>query len=123
MLTVRRGLDPREYSIVAFGGAGPLHAAAVAELIAARTVLVPQHPGLVSALGTLLADMRVDKTWTNVLRSNELSAPTINARLQELEKEATADLHHEGYVGEPVLRRSANMRYLGQNYEEEIEIP
>ena len=123
LLTVRRGLDPREYSIVAFGGAGPLHAAAVAELIAARTVLVPQHPGLVSALGTLLADMRVDKTWTNVLRSNELSAPTINARLQELEKEATADLHHEGYVGEPVLRRSANMRYLGQNYEEEIEIP
>lgn len=123
LLTVRRGLDPRQYSIVAFGGAGPLHAAAVAELIAARTVLVPQHPGLVSALGTLLADMRVDKTWTNVLRSNELSAPTINARLQELEKEATADLHHEGYVGEPVLRRSANMRYLGQNYEEEIEIP
>ena len=123
LLTVRRGLDPREYSIVAFGGAGPLHAAAVADLIAARTVLVPQHPGLVSALGTLLADMRVDKTWTNILRSNELSAPAINARLRELESEATDDLQHEGYVGKPVLRRSANMRYLGQNYEEEIEIP
>jgi N-methylhydantoinase A len=123
LLTVRRGLDPRDYSIVAFGGAGPLHAAAIAELIAARAVIIPQHPGLVSALGALLADMRVDKTWTHILRSNQLSAPAVDARLKELEAEATADLRHEGYLGTPILQRSANMRYLGQNYEEEIEIP
>ena len=123
LLTVRRGLDPRQFSLVAFGGAGPLHAAAIAKVIGARRVLIPPHPGLSSAFGALLADMRVDKTWTHILRSDRLDAPAINARLNELVAEATADLQHEGFAGTPQIQRSVNMRYLGQNYEEEIPIP
>ena len=123
LLTVRRGLDPRQFSLVAFGGAGPLHAAAIAKVIGARRVLIPPHPGLCSAFGTLLADMRVDKTWTHILRSDRLDAPAIDARLNELVAEATADLEHEGFAGAPQVQRSVNMRYLGQNYEEEIPIP
>ncbi len=123
LLTVRRGLDPRRFSLVAFGGAGPLHAAAIAKVIGARRVLIPPHPGLCSAFGALLADMRVDKTWTHILRSDRLDAPAIDARLNELVAEATADLRHEGFAGSPQVQRSVNMRYLGQNYEEEIPIP
>ena len=123
LLTVRRGLDPRRFSLVAFGGAGPLHAAAIAKVIGARRALIPLHPGLCSAFGALLADMRVDKTWTHILRSDRLDAPAIDARLNELVAEATADLQHEGFAGSPQVQRSVNMRYLGQNYEEEIPIP
>jgi len=123
LLTVRRGLDPRRFSLVAFGGAGPLHAAAIAKAIGARRVLIPPHPGLCSAFGALLADMRVDKTWTHVLRSDRLDAEAINDRLDELVAEASSDLQHEGFDGSPQVQRSVNMRYLGQNYEEEIPVP
>ncbi|MBM4438263.1 MAG: hydantoinase/oxoprolinase family protein, partial [Actinobacteria bacterium] len=123
LLTVRRGLDPRRFSLVAFGGAGPLHASAIAKTIGARRVIIPPHPGLCSAFGTLLADMRVDKTWTHILRSDDLHAAAIDARLRELVHEAAADLRQEGFAGEPIVQRSVNMRYLGQNYEEQIPIP
>lgn len=123
LLTVRRGLDPRSFSLIAFGGAGPLHAASIAQVIGAKRVLIPPHPGLSSAFGALLADMRVDKTWTHILRSDRLDAEAINSRLDELVAEATADLQHEGFGECPQVQRSVNMRYLGQNYEEEIPIP
>ena len=122
-LTVGRGLDPRRFSLVAFGGAGPLHAGAIAQALGARRVIVPPHPGLTSAFGTLLADLRVDKTWTHILRSDTLDSAAIDRRLRELEEEASRELRQEGFAGEPRLRRSVNMRYLGQNYEEEIDFP
>ena len=123
LLTVQRGLDPREFSLVAFGGAGPLHAAAIARVIGTRATLIPPHPGLCSAFGTLLADIRVDKTWTHLVRSDNPDLNDLDARLQVLMQEAVADLRSEGFTGEPVMHRSANMRYLGQNYEDEIPIP
>ncbi|MCY4109476.1 MAG: hydantoinase/oxoprolinase family protein [Chloroflexi bacterium] len=122
-MTIGRGLDPREFAIVAFGGAGPLHAAAIARSIGVEQVIVPPHPGLTSAFGTLLADLRVDKTWTNIVRSDRLDPKAIDDRLQGLVLDATEDLRREGYGGVPTLRRSVTMRYLGQNYEEEIPIP
>ena len=123
LLTVQRGLDPREFSLIAFGGAGPLHAAAIARVIGTRATLIPPHPGLCSAFGTLLADIRVDKTWTHLVRSDNPDLNDLDARLRTLMQEAVADLRSEGFTGEPVMHRSANMRYLGQNYEDEIPIP
>ena len=123
LLTVQRGLDPREFSLVAFGGAGPLHAAAIARVIGTRATLIPPHPGLCSAFGTLLADIRVDKTWTHLVRSDDPDLADLDARLRALVREAVEDLGSEGFTGEPAIRRSANMRYLGQNYEDEIPIP
>ena len=122
-MTIGRGLDPRDFAIVAFGGAGPLHAAAIARSIGVERVIVPPHPGLTSAFGALLADLRVDKTWTNIVRSDRLDPKSIDDRLQELVLDATEDLRREGYGGVPTLRRSVTMRYMGQNYEEEIPIP
>ncbi|MYD94468.1 MAG: hydantoinase/oxoprolinase family protein [Chloroflexi bacterium] len=123
LLTVQRGLDPRVFSLVAFGGAGPLHAAAIARVIGTRATLIPPHPGLCSAFGTLLADIRVDKTWTHLVRSDAPDLAELDSRLNALVQEAVADLGREGFGGEAAIRRSANMRYLGQNYEEEIPIP
>lgn len=122
-LTVRRGLDPRKFTLVAFGGAGPLHATAIARAVGAQRVIIPPHPGLSSAFGALLADMRVDKTWTYIVRSDNLNASIIDRRIQELEEEAVAELNEEGFTGTPTIRRSSNMRYLGQNFEEEVDIP
>ena len=122
-MTIGRGLDPREFSIVAFGGAGPLHAAAIAGSLGIKQVIVPPHPGLTSAFGSLLADIRVDKTWTNIVRSDRLDAGAIDQRLGDLVLDATEDLRREGYGGVPTLRRSVTMRYMGQNYEEEVPIP
>jgi len=123
LLTVQRGLDPRVFSLVAFGVAAPLHAAAIARVIGTRATLIPPHPGLCSAFGTLLADIRVDKTWTHLVRSDNPDLADLDGRLKTLVREAVEDLGREGFSGEPTIRRSANMRYLGQNYEEEIPIP
>ncbi len=123
LLTVRRGLDPRHFDVVAFGGAGPLHAAAVARSIGARRVIVPPHPGLASAFGTLLADLRVDKAWTHIVRSDAIDLKRINARLDELVEEAMGELREEGFEGEPAIERWVSARYDGQNYEEEIPLP
>ncbi len=123
LLTVRRGLDPRHFDVVAFGGAGPLHAAAVARSIGARRVIVPPHPGLASAFGTLLADLRVDKAWTHIVRSDSIDLARINVRLDELVNEALDELREEGFDGEPMIERRVSARYDGQNYEEEIPIP
>ncbi len=99
LLTVRRGLDPRHFDVAAFGGAGPLHGAAVARSIGARRVIVPPHPGLASAFGTLLADPRVDKAWTHIVRSDAIDLARVNARLDELVGEALEELRRRGSRG------------------------
>ena len=85
---------------------------AIARAVGVHRVIIPPHPGLSSAFGALLADMRVDKTWTYIVRSDNLNAPIIDKRIQELEKEAVAELSEEGFAGTPTVRRSSNMRYL-----------
>ncbi len=122
-LTVSRGIDPRNFSVVALGGAGPLHASAVALAVGAKRVIIPPHPGLGSALGTLLADKRVDKTWTHFVRSTEIDAIDIDSRLRELADSAITEIRQEGFIGKPHITRTVSMRYMGQNYEEEILIP
>ena len=123
LLTVERGIDPREFDLVAFGGAGPLHAVALAEAVGIGRVIVPPHAGLTSALGTLLADLRVDRSWTHAYRSNDLDVERINARFDELAEAALRDLRAEGFAGTPTIARSISMRYLGQNYEQDVPVP
>ena len=123
LLTVERGIDPRDFDLVAFGGAGPLHAVALAEAVGIRRVIVPPHAGLTSALGTLLADLRVDRSWTHAYRSNDLDIARINERFDELTEAAWRDLRAEGFAGSPTIARSISMRYLGQNYEQDVPVP
>ena len=122
MVSLERGHDPRRFSLLAFGGAGPLHAAAVARVLGIPRVIVPQHPGVFSALGLLLADIRVDKVWTQAFRSNDVDAPLVNRQFERITERALAELRQEGFAGEPEIRRAINMRYFGQNYEHEVEI-
>jgi len=83
---------------------------------------VPQYPGVFSALGLLLADIRVDKVWTQAFRSNGVDAALVNRQMGMIADRAVGELRQEGYAGEPEIRRAINMRYLGQNYEHEVEI-
>jgi N-methylhydantoinase A len=122
MVSLERGHDPRRFSLLAFGGAGPLHAAAVARVLGIPKVIVPRHPGVFSALGLLLADIRVDKIWTQAFRSNTVDASVVNRQFGRITERALAELRQEGFAGEPEIQRGINMRYFGQNYEHEVEI-
>jgi N-methylhydantoinase A len=123
LLTVERGIDPRDYDLVAFGGAGPLHGADLAAAVGARRVLVPPHPGYGSAFGALLADLRVDRIWTQAYRSNRLDPARIDERFRSMVDSAIEEVRDEGFAGEPLVQRSISMRYMGQNYEQSVAVP
>ena len=122
LTTVEIGIDPREFNLVAFGGAGGLHAGSIARKLGIRNVLIPPHPGLCSALGTLIADLRSDHIQTASMRSDRVSVAEINAHLERLAAAALAELTAEKFDGVPLVNSKLAMRYLGQNYEHEIEI-
>ena len=112
---IRRGHDPRDFALVAFGGAGPLHGAELARELSIPTVLVPPNPGITSALGCLLVDVRHDFSEMRLVSADETEPPEIESRFQALEGEARERLRAEGIGDEDVrLVRSVDMRYLGQ---------
>jgi N-methylhydantoinase A len=115
-VSVERGFDPRDFALLAFGGAGPLHACALARALGIRKVVVPPSPGALSALGILDADLRREFSRTVML------APTSTeiARIyRELEREAREAFRAEGL--QPSLTRSADMRYEGQGFELRVD--
>ena len=111
VISVERGHDPREFTLVAFGGAGPLHACALAKGLRVPRVLVPRMPGALSALGILLADRVRDYSRTVMLKSNQDLEPYF----RELEQAGFEDLASEQVAG--TASRSADLRYVGQGYE------
>jgi N-methylhydantoinase A len=121
-VSLERGHDPRIFSLLAFGGAGPLHAAAVGSSLSVSEVIVPPLPGVFSALGLLLADLRVDKVWTQSVKSTEADALDISRRFAQIERLAIAELREEGFDGSVAIRRAVTARYLGQNYEHEVQL-
>jgi len=115
LVSIRRGYDPREFALVAFGGAGPLHGAAVARELSIPTVIVPPNPGITSALGCLLVDVRQDLSEMYLRRTEEADLAEIEAEFRQLEEEARYRLTEEGVPEEHMsLQRSISMRYLGQ---------
>lgn len=121
-VSIERGHDPRQFSLLAFGGAGPLHAAAVGSALNVREVIIPPLPGVFSALGLLLADLRVDKVWTQAVKSTDADPDDIERRFLQIEDLARAELAEEGFEGVVSIRRSVTARYLGQNYEHEVPL-
>ncbi len=101
MVSIERGHDPRQFALFAFGGAGPLHAAAVARSLRIPRVLVPLYPGNASALGMLIADLRVDKIWTQAFKSNAVDAALVERQFARIRDAAVAELRSEGFAGEP----------------------
>lgn len=115
LVSIRRGYDPREFVLVAFGGAGALHGAALATELSIPTVLIPPNPGVTSALGCLLVDIRHDLAVMYQKTTEEADAAEIEARFAELEAEANDRLATEGVSpDEMVIERTVAMRYLGQ---------
>ncbi|MFN8185713.1 MAG: hydantoinase/oxoprolinase family protein [Gaiellales bacterium] len=115
LISIRRGYDPRDFALVVFGGAGPLHGAALARELSIPTVLVPPNPGITSALGCLLVDVRHDLAEMFLRRASDADAGEVEAEFKKLEAEARERLAHEGVPEEAVsLHRRIAMRYLGQ---------
>ncbi|MDQ3889968.1 MAG: hydantoinase/oxoprolinase family protein, partial [Actinomycetota bacterium] len=118
VVSVARGHDPRRFALVAFGGAGPMHACAVAEQLAIGRVIVPRYPGVASALGLLLADVRHDLRRTWLRRTRALDVSELAARLGELEREGRELLAGSGVTnGRGRVQFELDMRYRGQAYE------
>ena len=123
VVSVAKGYDPREFTLVTFGGAGPLHAAELAAELNIPKVLVPIAPGVTSAMGLLMADLRHDLVRTVLLTPSEATPSDLGAVYAELEAEALAQMDREGVSREEVsLVRTADVRYLGQGYELEVPV-
>jgi len=115
LISIRRGYDPREFALVVFGGAGPLHGAALARELSIPTVLVPPNPGITSALGCLLVDVRHDLSEMYLRRAADADPAEVEAEFKRLESEARERLRHEGVPEARMsLQRRLAMRYLGQ---------
>ena len=117
-VSVERGYDPREFTLVAFGGAGPMHAVGVAQLLGIPNVLVPRNPGVSSAHGLLVADFKNDYARTFIQKPPDYDLEAMEKVYKELEEEALYWLDQEGVPQQGrSLLRSADMRYTHQGFE------
>ena len=119
-----RGRDPRDFTLVAFGGNGPLVAAEIARSLQMKTVLVPPAPGVFSAIGLLFSDVEREFLQTYLQPLDGLDRIAAEAKFRQLEQEALAALTAEGHArGSVEMRRASDLRYAGQAYELAIAIP
>ena len=123
-VSLERGFDPREFTLLAFGGAGAMHACELAQELGIPRVLVPLYPGILSALGVAIADVVKDYAHTVMLRGDGLTKAVIDQAFQPLEAHATEELSREGFEGRKLsLQRLLDVRYVGQSYELPVPCP
>src|SRR5204863_7227623 len=121
-ISIQRGHDPRDFTLIAFGGAGPMHALAMAEEIGIPRVLVPRHPGNFSALGVLASDIKHDDVRTRVGVLREQSS-LLHGLFDDIAGAARRQLELEGFAPEQQrLRRSLDLRYRGQAFELNVDV-
>ncbi len=124
VISVQRGHDPRDYTLVAFGGAGPLHAARLARELEIRRILVPRNPGILCALGLLLTDLRADFATTRLMRLDAAAVPSVEDAFAGLAARAGEWFEAEAIAPDRrASLRTVDMRYAGQNYELPVEVP
>ncbi|HKV91725.1 MAG TPA: hydantoinase/oxoprolinase family protein [Candidatus Angelobacter sp.] len=128
VVSIERGYDPRQFSLVAFGGAGAMHACELAQALRIPRVIVPAYPGALSALGILISDVVKDHSRTVLLRvppvsqsgklrKENLPAKKLDAIFAELQREIAAELKREDWQGRAVFEAGCDLRYRGQGYE------
>lgn len=123
-VTLERGLDPRDFTLVAYGGGGPLHAAPVAKELAIGTIIIPHAPGHFSALGMLMADLRRDYVQTLFERMDDLEMFELEDQYQKLESEGRRALQESGITTDRIVfERAADMRYVGQEHAVAVRMP
>jgi N-methylhydantoinase A len=120
---MERGLDPRDYSLFAYGGAGPLHALTVAQELGVGEVIVPPSAGMISALGLLVAPLQRTRTATRIVQADRCDDREIERVYEGLEDRVSAELQEMDAAFEEVrLHRTVEARYVGQAYELSVEV-
>jgi N-methylhydantoinase A len=123
-MTIQRGIDPRVFALLSFGGAGPAQSAAVMELLAMKACIVPPNPGNLSAFGLLAVDWRTDHIVTKVMHEDAIDLADVAARYAALEGEATETLMRDGIAPSRIrLVGEADIRYAGQSMEVRVTAP
>ncbi len=122
--TVQKGIDPREFALVAFGGAGPLHGAEVAAILGIPEVIVPPFPGITSAMGLLTTDLKYDAIRTQFQVSSNVDMERINTDFADMERQLLDQFAADHLPSEKVtFARFGDLRYVGQGYELKIAFP
>ena len=123
-ISLERGYDPREFTLIPFGGAGPMHACELAGELGIPRVLVPGHPGILSALGVAIADVVKDYSRTVMLRGDALDSERLEEEFHGMEQQARAELVDEGLNADSMTpRRFLDVRYVGQSFELTVDCP
>ncbi len=122
-MTVQRGLDPKDFALMAYGGAGPMHACALAAELGIPTVVVPILPGAFSALGMLLSDLRHDAVRTAPVRTEEADPARVAGLFAEMEQELAEAVRAEMGDLPLAFERHVEMRYVGQEYLVSVPVP
>ncbi len=118
VISVERGHDPRRFSLVAFGGAGPMHACELARALSIPNIVIPHNAGVLSAFGLLMADVKKDFSQTVLLKAADVTVEDLDRLFHPLEQQANEVLTSEGFSPERVrLDRFLDFRYVGQSYE------
>ena len=122
--TVQKGLDPRGFALVAFGGAGPLHGAEVARLLGIPEIIVPAYPGITSAVGLLTTDLKYDAVRTEFQAGDAIDLDRLNRDLAAMQEELARQLAADGVAAaDTAFERSGDLRYVGQGYELRVPFP
>ena len=117
-ISIAKGYDPRDFVLLAYGGAGPMHGALVATELDIDHVVIPPSPGNFSAFGCLVSDLQITRTRTLLVETRRGEWPTVAEAFAGLERESRADLENEGGgASDVVFRRELGMRYVGQSWE------
>ena len=123
-ISLERGYDPREFCLLPFGGAGPMHACELAAVMGIPRILVPAHPGILSALGVAIADVVKDYSRTVMLRGADLDKDRLEEEFHGMEMAARAELRDEGLPADTMAsRRFLDVRYVGQSFELTVDCP
>ncbi len=123
-ISLERGYDPRSFTLVPFGGAGPVHGCELAQELGIPRVLIPARPGILSALGVAIADVVKDYSRTVMLRGGDLERTRLEEEFHGMEGLARAELKQEGLPAEQMTsRRFLDVRYVGQSFELTVDYP
>jgi len=123
-MTIQRGIDPRAFALLSFGGAGPAQSPAVMDLLGMKACIVPPNPGNLSAFGLLAVDWRTDHIRTRVMHEDAADLAAIASHYAEMETRAAATLARDGIPSERIrMMREADLRYAGQSMEVRVRAP
>jgi N-methylhydantoinase A len=123
VVSIERGRDPRDLTLVAFGGSGPVHGCRLAQALGIPRIVLPASAGVTAAIGLLAAEVKFDVARTHVRRLDSVDGASLDAMYDEMSDQATAVVRESAVTGDVMVARSADARYVGQGYEVTVPIP